>query len=470
MKQLFFLLIFLIFSNSYSQESWIRIYQSNGWQIKSFYKVHHSDNSNSIFIQHNTNDTLQDPENGAVKKYSVVNNSWSDPANGFLNSKCATCIDPPYVYHRCYPVSFFMISNQNDNFMLNYQITPCATCPDASTYFTYDRGANWNSLYYIFGCGGTLFFPSGGDFDPQNDSVCYYSYPRYLSGYHQPTIYKSTNRGQNWIPTVTIPDLRIVGTPYFGNEFGGGFIKVNPFNTNYIFTVHRDYMMMSTDGGYSFNSINIPPLKELSFDYTDNIIYGVTQNKIYRSSDNGITWDSSGIAFSLNTLEVSPDNSDIIYAGTETGLFRSTNKGITWYAYNNSFSPSKNVIGLSKEINSGDSIIVCTKDAVYKVFKDYIVGIDNANNFIPGSYTLDQNYPNPFNPSTKIKFGLMKSGFTSLKIYDALGRLISQPVNNDLQAGSYEIEFNAAGYASGIYYYKLISGEYTATKKMILAK
>ena len=300
MKSLIFIFILLLFSDSYPHDSWIKIYQPTGWQIESFYKIHNSDNSNSIYIKHNTNQTLPDPENGAVKKYSGSGNLWVDPANGFLNSRCATCIDPPSIYTYCYPVTFFMISNQDENFMVNYLITPCASCPDASTFMTYDRGMNSQSLYYLFGCGGAMFYPNGGDFDPVNDSVCYYGYPSYMANYES-SIFKSTNRGLNWFQTATIPDLRVAGTPLWGSDFTGGFIKVNPFNTDYIFTVHRDHMMLSTDGGYNFSSINIPPLKELAFDYTENIIYGVTENKIYKSLNNGLTWDSAAVPFSLNT-------------------------------------------------------------------------------------------------------------------------------------------------------------------------
>lgn len=469
-KQLLLIVLFLFLSSDiFPNDSWIRIYQSGTWQIKSFYKIQNPGGTNSIYVQHNSEYSLPDPGNGAVKKYSAVNNSWTDPANGFLNTKCATCVDPPSVYTWCAEVPFFMISPSDNDFMLNFQITPCASCPDAGTYISYDRGMNSQSFYYPFGCGGTFIYPNGGDINPEDDDICYYGYVDF-SNNMIPTIFKSTNKGANWSALSGIENLRHTGPSNSWDNLSGGFIKINPFNTDYIFTVHRDYMMLSTDGGYNFFSISIPPLKELSFDYTDNIIYGVTQNRIYISYDNGLTWTSSGFPYNLNTLEVSPDNNDIIYAGTQTGLYRSTNKGASWYAYNNSFTPSKNVIGLSKEMNSGDTVIVSTDDGVYKVFRDFLTGVDNSNNLIPEEYRLEQNFPNPFNPSTKIKFELMKPGLTSLKIYDGLGREVSTLVNDALQAGSYEVEFNASDHSSGIYYYKIISGEFSETRKMILTK
>lgn len=89
---------------------------------------------------------------------------------------------------------------------------------------------------------------------------------------------------------------------------------------------------------------------------------------------------------------------------------------------------------------------------------------------LPESYQLYQNYPNPFNPSTKINFNIEQAGFTKLTIYDILGREIARLVNENLSTGSYEVEWNAAGINSGVYFYKLESGNFLVTKKMMLLK
>jgi len=93
----------------------------------------------------------------------------------------------------------------------------------------------------------------------------------------------------------------------------------------------------------------------------------------------------------------------------------------------------------------------------------------------PGEFILYQNYPNPFNPSTKIGFRISDFGFVSLKVYDLLGNEMVTLVNEEKQAGRYEVEFNVDQVsrpenASGIYFYKLESGSFTKTKKMILLK
>jgi hypothetical protein len=97
-----------------------------------------------------------------------------------------------------------------------------------------------------------------------------------------------------------------------------------------------------------------------------------------------------------------------------------------------------------------------------------IVSVESSN-FIT-DYVLEQNYPNPFNPSTTIKFGIPEKNNVVVKIYNSLGSEIATLVNEVREAGSYEIQFNANNFSSGIYYYKIIAGNFVETKKMILLK
>ncbi|MBP9095132.1 MAG: T9SS type A sorting domain-containing protein [Ignavibacteria bacterium] len=98
------------------------------------------------------------------------------------------------------------------------------------------------------------------------------------------------------------------------------------------------------------------------------------------------------------------------------------------------------------------------------------VDVKNISSEIPSKYNLSQNYPNPFNPSTKINFSLSKAGIVSLKVFDIAGREVSELVNKNLPAGSYEAEFNGAELSSGVYFYTLKSEAFTETKKMVLVK
>ena len=99
------------------------------------------------------------------------------------------------------------------------------------------------------------------------------------------------------------------------------------------------------------------------------------------------------------------------------------------------------------------------------------VSVERENSQVPSQFYLDQNFPNPFNPSTAIKFGITEASNVDLRIYDALGREVAVLVNNEfLSAGSYNLKFNPASLASGIYVYRLTAGTNTVSKKMQLLK
>jgi len=115
-------------------------------------------------------------------------------------------------------------------------------------------------------------------------------------------------------------------------------------------------------------------------------------------------------------------------------------------------------------------------------FLTRVVGITKQVSSLPTSFMLFQNYPNPFNPLTTIHFNIPpihnnppahpggKGVFTKLVVYDILGRETVTLVNDELSAGSYTVVWDASNYASGLYFYKLITDEYTQAKKMVLIK
>jgi hypothetical protein len=89
---------------------------------------------------------------------------------------------------------------------------------------------------------------------------------------------------------------------------------------------------------------------------------------------------------------------------------------------------------------------------------------------IPNEFSLSQNYPNPFNPETKIDYTIPHSGFVKLTVYDISGKEIATLVNEPKEAGYYSAVLNSHGLSSGVYFYRLISGDFTSIKKMVLMK
>jgi hypothetical protein len=103
-----------------------------------------------------------------------------------------------------------------------------------------------------------------------------------------------------------------------------------------------------------------------------------------------------------------------------------------------------------------------------------IVNIDDYIKQTPFGFALSNNYPNPFNPSTKIRYEIPAAEKVSIKIYDVLGNEIKTLVDEFKDAGYYEVDFSAVGGAdnlsSGVYFYRIVSGSFSETKKMVLMR
>lgn len=142
-------------------------------------------------------------------------------------------------------------------------------------------------------------------------------------------------------------------------------------------------------------------------------------------------------------------------------------KRLTWYL---SLIPEENTL---RSPNNGDTITFVTKKgiSVYDTVQLSNVALSvPPPNTQPNSYALHQNFPNPFNPETWITFAVGKSGPTSLKVYDLLGRELQSLVDDYRPSGLHTVKFDASQFASGIYFYRLSAGPYTETKKMILIR
>ena len=98
-----------------------------------------------------------------------------------------------------------------------------------------------------------------------------------------------------------------------------------------------------------------------------------------------------------------------------------------------------------------------------------ITSVNDGSN-LSSEYKLNQNYPNPFNPSTIISYNIPKEGFVTLKVFNILGAEVATLINNNQNAGAYEITFDASNLTSGIYFYKIDAGGYSNVKKLILMK
>jgi len=119
---------------------------------------------------------------------------------------------------------------------------------------------------------------------------------------------------------------------------------------------------------------------------------------------------------------------------------------------------------------SGSSYGIVTQSDIVVIKYSQTTGIQNISSEIPEQFRISQNYPNPFNPTTKIKFDIKNSGNVKLVVYDMIGKEVVTLVNKNLNAGSYETDFDGGGLTSGVYFYKIETGDYSEVKKMTLLK
>lgn len=189
----------------------------------------------------------------------------------------------------------------------------------------------------------------------------------------------------------------------------------------------------------------------------------------------------SGVAFSGNGRFLCASSWGDYYTGTANNLlvWKTTHPvNLPWYAVSSVgsfFSCSISNDGQTA-IGSGKAVHARTFGSggiLYNLYIDTsetLVGINNNHNTVISNYSVSQNYPNPFNPSTAINYQIPKDGLVKLSVYDILGREVKELVNEYQKRGEYNVKFDAVDLPSGVYFYKLQSGDFTETKKMTLIK
>ncbi len=117
------------------------------------------------------------------------------------------------------------------------------------------------------------------------------------------------------------------------------------------------------------------------------------------------------------------------------------------------------------------TVVLCFQNAHHRLQSVAVSGVfDDQQLVLPGSFSLEQNYPNPFNPSTVINYALPTRQHVTLEVFDVLGREIATLVNEVRPAGEYTVRWNAEGVPSGVYFYRMQAGAFTATKKVMVLR
>ena len=155
----------------------------------------------------------------------------------------------------------------------------------------------------------------------------------------------------------------------------------------------------------------------------------------------------------------------------------SQNASITWYSLDMGYGELKggntaiqSVIGQSFiGIMQHDNTQVISGFFADTLFGGTLVDVKNVAG-LPSHFSLDQNYPNPFNPSTTIHFELPKESHITLKVYNMLGQEVLTVLDEEKVAGRYDVRIDGSSLSSGVYFYRLVAGDYISVKKFVLLK
>lgn len=334
----------------------------------------------------------------------------------------------------------------------------------------------------------------------------------------QGPVLKTTNAGESWSVTAfgSLPATNVLGGGWFINENTG----VIGYGTS---SYSQSRILRTINGGTSWDTVYTPSpliqgwLSYMHFPDAQNGYASVAHGTVYKTTNGGLNWTSISIPGALPQLWTS----GIFFLNAQTGfagggqaqpmagqIFKTTNGGLNWQGVSSTFGIAKiqftdntNGYGLAANNTAGNGLLIRTDDGgnSWSVFTTpldslngmhfisatlgyavgvrgrilrygFPIGITNISSEVPEKYSLYQNYPNPFNPSTVIRFQVTGNSDVVIKVFDINGKEVKTMVNERMNAGTYEVNFEGTGLTSGVYFYRMTAGNFNETKRMILMK
>jgi len=419
------------------------------------------------------------------QKISLAQGTWerlNSPTEEYLSSVCF--VNSSYGWAAGYSGTIIHTSNGGDDwiiqdsktennildiFFLNRNLGWAVTWEvfnyPFGTYVlkTTDGGLNWNSTN----------FPEENIF-----SQCIIfldSLNGWMGGKPYPIV-RTTDGGISWfeaeIDSSGFSNLPVYDIQFYNTKFGyasGGVIDCcgimwwTTNGGNYWYVIDTPFVALEPIYQvHTYDSLNVLGVGG-DFESTG---YGVG---IIRTFDGGAIWEFeyigiSGVAWDIDFRTATEAWCPL---GGEEKLIYSLDSGLNWTAVP---TPDSAIIFKMIFTDSLHGYGVGMDGAIIKYKPDSITNVFTPEILIPEGFILQQNYPNPFNPATKIEFRILNSEFVRLKIYDVLGREVAALVNEELAAGSYEIQFDAEYLSGGVYFYTLSASDFISTKKMLLLR
>jgi hypothetical protein len=254
----------------------------------------------------------------------------------------------------------------------------------------------------------------------------------------------STDNGSNWISVIS-------STPASGGNYS--WTVPNMPSTQCLVRISDASNALVSDASNATFTITAAPISMVTVTAPnggENWVVGTNHN---------ITWTRQAVA--QVKIEYSTDNGSvwIVVVASVPSVVGSYN----WTIPN---TPSTQCIIRISDVSNPS--VNDVSDATFVIEGGVLV--EDLNSGIPEDYNLFQNYPNPFNPTTKIRFGIPYSESVNIEVFNEIGEKVASLLNSNLSAGYYEVNFDASYFPSGLYLYRISSGNFVETKKMVLIK
>jgi hypothetical protein len=357
------------------------------------------------------------------------------------------------------------ISGKGDTIIVNW-VRQYAGDRCDQTWFsrTTNGGLNWSTMAEAF-AGNHYSFITDIAMDNQGNAWSVTADDQFFRVNH--VVRFTSNLGASWETKTQITDMSSgnVNTNSQVRFVNGKLYAVWTHSNSSIFDSVN--FSVSTNGGNSWSTRKVSDEDTLNF-----------------SPNSGGTFFAVHPAFTVGTggviYAVWADSRERHFASNIDScrmniyLSRSTDGGASWSANMKLSGPSNYprtsnwYVNIASKTGAGtDSVLV-----TWSMLRDISIinGISQIGTEIPKQFSLDQNYPNPFNPVTNIRMNIPRSGHVSLKVFDITGREVGEPVNSQLSAGIYNVDFDASALTSGVYFYRLWAEGFSETKKMVLIK
>ncbi|MFI5144056.1 MAG: YCF48-related protein [Ignavibacteria bacterium] len=282
-------------------------------------------------------------------------------------------------------------------------------------------------------------------------------------------VLKTTNSGLNWNLNYSAPNQNFLSYIDFINA-----------NTGYI--AGSGVVLKTTDAGNGWIQqtpafVNFEVMNQIQF-FNELTGYGVSNTsngRFFKTTNGGNNWDITSISPNGALMGEYFMNANTGYAcGWNGVIIYTTDAGSTWTTQSSGLSEILTSVYFTTSLTG---YITTWYGHVLKTTNGGLSFINKISSEVPSDFMLYQNYPNPFNPSTKIEFLLpLTKGVGGmdnnvlLSVFDITGKQVATLINESLTSGKYEVTFNANGLSSGIYFYKLTTGSFSETKRMILLK